>query len=166
MRAMQTSKTSKLKVMAIVRKSRHLSCALLPVLHDVQNEFGHVPVEAVEVVADELNLSRAEVHGVVSFYHDFRQEQPANQIVEICRAEACQAVGARALQESLEKKFSTQADSPNNGGGTMLKAVYCFGNCACGPNIRIDGRIYGRVSPAGIDELFSKHLSPGGANDS
>ena len=153
---MQMTKYSEEKARAIVRGLRDLPGALLPVLHRVQEEFGYVPKKSVAVIANELNLSRAEVHGVISFYHDFRQEPPARHIVEICRAEACQAVGARALQESLEQTWSTKVGHKSADDYMMFKAVYCLGNCACGPNVKIDGRIHGRVSADQVTELLAR----------
>ena len=152
---MQTVEYSEEKVRAIVRGLRDMAGPLLPVLHRVQEEFGYVPKRSVAAIADELNLSRAEVHGVISFYHDFRQEPPARHIVEICRAEACQAVGARALQKSLEQIWSTKVGDKSADDYLMFKAVYCLGNCACAPNVKIDGRIHGRVSADQVTELLA-----------
>ncbi len=158
---MGTIKNSEVKVRAIAHNLHDMPGALLPILHRVQNEFGYLPKDSVPVVASELNLSRAEVHGVISFYHDFRQEPPASHIVEICRAEACQAVGARALQEKLELTLSAKVGHKSPDGNMMLKAVYCLGNCACGPNIKIDGKIHGRVSADRVAELLSQQVAAG-----
>ena len=158
---METIENSEAKVRAIAHELRDMPGALMPVLHRVQGEFGYLPKTSVSVIADELNLSRAEVYGVISFYHDFRQEPPARHIIEICRAEACQAVGARTLQVDLEQAFSTKVGQQNADGSMMLKAVYCLGNCACGPNVKIDGELHGRVSPDRISELLSQHRDAG-----
>ena len=158
---MKAMANNELKVREIALTFSDTAGALLPILHAVQDEFGYLPKESIAVIANELNLSRAEVHGVISFYHDFRQEPPARHIVEICRAEACQAVGARALQSALERTLSTKLGQGSADGNMMLKAVYCFGNCACGPNIRVDGKIHGRVSAAHIEELLTHEFAGG-----
>ena len=125
---MQTIKNSEAKVRALAHDLRDMPGALLPILHRVQNEFGYLPKESIALVASELNLSRAEVHGVISFYHDFRQDPPADHIVEICRAEACQAVGARALQETLEQTLSTKVIIRRNCKATCSPRQNSFNN--------------------------------------
>ena len=140
----------------IAREARDTPGALLPVLHAVQNRLGCIPGESVAPIADELNLSRAEVHGVISFYHDFRQKPPARRVLQICRSEACQALGARALEQALEQHLSTKIGAGTGSGEMSLEAVYCLGNCACGPTVRIDGRIHGRVSTASVVALLAQ----------
>ncbi|MEU6339362.1 NAD(P)H-dependent oxidoreductase subunit E [Streptomyces sp. NPDC046977] len=126
---------------------------LLPILHSVQAELGCVPQEAVPVLADELNLSRADVHGVVTFYHDFRREPAGRTTVRICRAEACQAVGAEDLmdwaREAGLKPGGTTAD-----GSVTVEQVFCLGNCALGPSVEVNGRLYGRVGTARLGSLL------------
>ena len=129
--------------------------ALLPVLHAVQDRLGHIPPEAVKRIASALNLSRAEVHGVVSFYHHFREHPCGRHVVEICRAEACQARGARHLDEYARSRLGcgfheTSAD------GVSLEPVYCLGLCATGPAIAIDGTPYSRVTAARFDALLER----------
>jgi formate dehydrogenase subunit gamma len=121
--------------------------ALMPVLHDVQAELGHIAREDVETVADVLNLSVAEVHGVVSFYKDFRTEPPAAHTVALCRGEACQSVGAEALYAE------TRARAGSLGPDVEVDEVFCLGNCALGPSGTIDGRLHGRLSGARLDAL-------------
>ena len=118
---------------------------LLPILHRVQHEFGYVPIEAVPVIAEVLNLTRAEVHGAVSFYHDFRTAPPAPTIVKICRAEACQAMGGRTLAADLE------ADIPP---ATAIEKTYCLGLCATAPAAMIGTEVHGRLSAARLRELI------------
>jgi formate dehydrogenase subunit gamma len=121
--------------------------ALMPVLHAVMEELGHVAREDVETIADVLNLSVAEVHGVVSFYHDFRTEPPATHRVALCRGEACQSVGAEALYAE------TRARAASLGGDVEVAEVFCLGNCALGPSGTVDGRLHGRLSGDLIDAL-------------
>lgn len=132
--------------------------ALLPVLHAVQAELGHVPQEAIPVLADEFNLSRADVHGVVTFYHDFRREPARRTTVRICRAEACQALGANSLvgyaREAGLSLGETTAD-----GAVTVEQVFCLGNCALGPAVEVNGRLHGRVSPAGLGAILNGTVS-------
>jgi formate dehydrogenase subunit gamma len=121
--------------------------ALMPVLHEVVDELGHIDREDVEAIADVLNLSVAEVHGVVSFYHDFRTEPPAAHVVSLCRAEACQSVGAEALYaETRDRAAELGAD-------VEVGEVFCLGNCALGPSGTLDGRLHGRLSRERLDAL-------------
>ena len=123
---------------------------LLPILHAVQAAFGCVPREAVPIIAHELNLTRAEVHGVVSFYHDFREVPPGKRVVKICRAEACQAVGGRALAERVLKHFRIGWGETSADGAVTVEAVYCLGFCSVAPAALVDGEPHGR--------LEAKHL--------
>ncbi len=122
-----------------------LDGALLPILHAINDRFGHVDERAVPIVADVLNLTRAEVHGVLTFYHDFRRAPAPRHVVRLCRAEACQAMGADALHAELEKAC--------RGGPVLVEAVYCLGNCALSPAALIDGKLYGRLDVAKVLEL-------------
>jgi formate dehydrogenase subunit gamma len=121
--------------------------ALLPILHDIQAEFGYVDKAAVPIIADELNLSRADVYGVLSFYHDFREQPVHGPVVRVCRAEACQANGAEALFEHAQQAS-----------GVTVEQVFCFGNCALGPAVEVDGRLHGRVDAARFDALVDKKV--------
>jgi len=119
--------------------------SLLPVLHAVQLEFACIDPRAVPVIADALNLSRAEVHGVVTFYRDFRQEPPARHAVRICRAEACQATGAERLVAQARTHLGIALGATTADGSVSLDDVFCLGNCALGPSVTVDGRLHGRV---------------------
>ena len=130
--------------------------AILPVLHAIQDEFGHVPEQAVPVIARGLNLSRAEVHGVITFYHHFRSHAPGRHVVQVCRAEACQAVGAVALEAHAKKCLGIDFHETTADGAVTLEAVYCLGNCAVGPSLRVDDDIVGRVTPARFDEIVAE----------
>lgn len=128
--------------------------ALLPVLHSIQDMLGHVPKEAVSMIAEAMNLSRAEIHGVMTFYHDFRSEPAGENIVHLCRAEACQAMGARELERHVIESLGIGYGETTADGLVTLEPVYCLGNCACTPSIRINDEIHARVTSAKFDELL------------
>jgi formate dehydrogenase subunit gamma len=128
---------------------------LLEILHAVQNEKGFLSDGALRTITHALNLSRAEVHGVVSFYHDYKREKQADQTIKICRAEACQALGADALIADAEKAFGVKLDK--GGIDVGLEAAYCLGNCALSPAVMIDNKLYGRVDIAKLKNLSMKH---------
>lgn len=129
--------------------------ALLPVLHAVQTALKHIPKESVPVIARELNLSVAEVHGVVTFYHYFRTTAPGRHVLHLCRAEACQAVGAVALEAHAKRVLGVEYHGTTADGAVSLEPVYCLGNCALGPALMVDERLEGRVTPERFDELVS-----------
>ncbi len=133
--------------------------ALIPLLHAVQQRLGHIPPDTVPLVADALNLSRAEVHGVASFYHDFHLIPTAAHVVQLCMAESCQAVGCRELATHAHEQLGVGFDEATPDGRVQLKRVYCLGNCATGPNIRLNDRVHGRVTPARFDALLAEHAS-------
>ena len=126
---------------------------LVQMLHEFIERFAWIPEEAIRQLAEELNLSRADVHGVVSFYHDFRTAPPGKKIVRICQAEACQAMGSDDLTAHAEKALGLEMDTSN--ADLTLEPVYCLGNCACSPSIMVDGEVYGRVDPGRFDEILS-----------
>lgn len=130
--------------------------ATLPILHALQDELGHVPDAAVPLIAERLNLSRAEVHGVVTFYHHFRREKPGRHVVQICRAEACQAVGARALEAHAKQALGCDFHHTTADGAVTLEAAYCLGLCASGPAIRVDDEMVARVDAARFDEVIAE----------
>lgn len=129
--------------------------ALLPVLHEIQAALGCIPPEHVPDIARALHLSRAEVHGVVSFYHDFRSVPGGRTHVQICRAEACQSVGARELERHATEALGISLGETTADGAVTLDGVYCLGNCACGPSVRIDDRVHGRVDSDKLDRLLA-----------
>lgn len=138
----------------IVAGMKHLPGALLPVLHRVQEVFGYIPQATVPTIADGLNLSRAEVHGVISFYHHFRTAPTGRHVIQLCRAEACQAVGARQLEKHITAALHIAVGDTTANGDVTLLPVYCLGNCACGPSLQLDDEIYGRVTPDRFDALL------------
>jgi len=135
---------------------------LLEVLHAIQARLGHVPESIVPLVAEGLNLSRAEVHGVITFYHYFRREAPGRHIVSVCQAESCQAMGAEALTEHAKRRLGVDLHQTTADGQFSLEPIYCLGNCACSPAVMIDGRLAGRVSPERFDTLIAEAKGAGG----
>jgi formate dehydrogenase subunit gamma len=128
---------------------------LVQILNAFVDEFGYISEEAVRHIAGEVNLSRAEVHGVVSFYHDHRRSPAGKRIVKICQAESCQAMGSRALTAHAEKSLGIDMHSTSEDGEVTLEPVYCLGNCACSPAIMIDNRVFGRVDADRFDSLMA-----------
>ena len=126
--------------------------ALLPILHVIQAVEGYIPSEAIPRIAESLNLSRAEVHGVISYYHHFRQKPAGKVVVQICRAEACQAVGADALAQDAVKALGCDFHETTRDGAVTLEPVYCLGHCACGPSAMINDDVHARMT---IDRLKS-----------
>ena len=139
----------------IVESHRGSVGALLPVLHDVQEELGCVPGESIPWIAAALNLSRAEVHGVMSFYHDFRSSPAGRHKIQLCRAEACQSMGARQLEKHAKERLGLDFGETSPDGMVTLEAVYCLGNCACAPAIRVGNDLHARVDPAAFDRLLA-----------
>ncbi|PWT85287.1 MAG: formate dehydrogenase subunit gamma [Blastocatellia bacterium] len=139
----------------IVTKLKDKPGALLPVLHAVQNRLGYVPSGAVPVIAEALNLSRAEVHGVISFYHYFRGQPPGRHTIHLCRAEACQSMNARGLEAHAKRRLGIEFHQTTTTGTFSFEPVYCLGNCACSPAMMIDGELYGRVTPERFDEIVA-----------
>jgi formate dehydrogenase subunit gamma len=129
--------------------------ALLPILHAIQDRFGYVPESAVPIVANVLNLSQAEVHGVVTFYHFFRTKPPGRHTVYVCRAEACQSMGSRALESHARRKLGVDFHETTADDRFTLEPVYCLGNCACSPTVMVDETVYGRVTPERLDEILA-----------
>jgi formate dehydrogenase subunit gamma len=139
---------------SIVQEHKNLEGALLPILHALNDHFGYVDADAVPIIADELNLSRAEVHGVVSFYHDFRKEPAGRHVVKVCRAEACQSMDGRRLEDHVEKRLKTEFGTTSADRLYTLEAVYCLGLCACSPTMMIDGELHARMTPERFDALI------------
>ncbi len=143
------------QVEAAIARLRNEPGALLPILHAVQDALGCVPSDAVPVIAQGLNLSRAEVHGVVTFYHHFRSHPPGRHVVQVCRAESCQAMGGAAIEAHAKKSLGVDWHGTTADGALTLEAVYCLGNCACSPAIRVDDDIVGRVDARRFDEVVA-----------
>jgi formate dehydrogenase subunit gamma len=126
---------------------------LLLVLHGVHDALGHIPAGAVPLIAEALNLSRAEVHGVISFYHYFRTSPPGRHTIYLCRAEACQSMHARGLEAHAKQRLGVDFHETTADGAFSLEPVYCLGNCALSPAMMVDGEIYGRVTPERFDAV-------------
>lgn len=141
-------------VQAIINRHLSMPGALLPMLHAIQDKVGYVPSETVPLIASGLNLSRAEVHGVVSFYHFFHQHPVGKHVVQICRAEACQARGSEALIAHAKATLACDFHDTTADGQFTLEPVYCLGQCACGPNIMLDDKLYARVSNDKLNRLL------------
>jgi formate dehydrogenase subunit gamma len=140
----------------IVASQLHLEGPLLPILHALQAAFGCVPQAALPVISELLNITRAEVHGVMSFYHDFREVPAGRHVVKICRAEACQAVGADALAARTLEKLGTEWHGTTANGAVTIEPVYCLGLCACGPAAMVDNKVVGRVDDAKMAKLLAE----------
>jgi formate dehydrogenase subunit gamma len=139
--------------LSIVQQKKSLDGALMPILHALNDAFGYVDASAVPVIADELNLSRAEVHGVLTFYHDFRKAPAGRHVVKICRAEACQSMAGRDLEEHIKKHLRVELGETTADKRITFEAVYCLGLCACAPSMMVDGKLHGRVTPARFDKI-------------
>ena len=134
----------------------HIDGALLPVLHAIQARCGYIPTDAVPLIADRLNLTRAEVHGVISYYHHFRQKPAGKVVVQVCRAEACQSVGADQLAEHVVRSLGCDFHETSKDGSVTLEPVYCLGHCACGPSIMVGDDVHARVTPERFDKLMQR----------
>jgi formate dehydrogenase subunit gamma len=130
--------------------------ALLPILHRIQDTLGYIPPENVADIATALNLSRAEVHGVISFYHYFRDTAPGKHTINVCRAESCQSMGSKKLETHVKNTLGIDFHETTADGKFSLEPVYCLGNCACSPAIQIGKDVYGRVSPQSFDDIISE----------
>jgi formate dehydrogenase subunit gamma len=140
----------------IIAQHTHLEGATLVILHALQQAFGYVPEPAIPLVASALNLSRAEVHGVFTFYHDFRREPAGKHVLKLCRAEACQAAGGDALAARVEAKLGIAIGNTTADERVTLEPIYCLGLCATAPSAMLDGRVVGRLNEARIDALVAE----------
>jgi formate dehydrogenase subunit gamma len=159
MRPQVTTSFDTSKLASILDEFSGQSGALLPILHAVQAAEGYVPSDTIPVIADALNLSRAEVHGVITYYHHFREKPVGKTVVQICRAEACQSVGSEALAEHAVKQIGCDFHETTKDGSFTLDPVYCLGQCACGPAIMINDDVHARVDAAKLDKLLAKARS-------
>lgn len=151
-----TAQPTEDRLREIIAEHLELEGALLPIFHAIQHEYGHVPQIAQPLIADALNISKAEVHGVMSFYHDFRTEVAGKHVVKLCRAEACQAVGADALADKARAKMGVDWHGTTKNGNVTLEPVFCLGLCACGPAAIVDGKVIGRVDEAKLDKILAE----------
>lgn len=140
----------------IIATHRDMEGAALPILHAVQEALGYVPESAIPMIADALNVTRAEMHGVVTFYHDFRREPAGRHVLKLCRAEACQAAGGGAVAERIRQKLGIQFGETSADGKVTLEPVYCLGLCATAPSAMLDGKLVGRLDRERADEIVAE----------
>lgn len=143
-------------IQALINTHRDQAGALLPILHAIQDQFGYLPPEATPLIANSLNLSRAEVQGVISFYHHFRSTPAGKHTLQICRAESCQAMGSRELEAHAKAALGIDYHQTTADGRISLEPVYCLGNCACSPSVRIGDEIQGRMDAVQLDALIAQ----------
>lgn len=153
---MSDTQPSREELLALIAPSKGLPGPLLVMLHAIQDRMGYVPASAIPVLAEELNLSRAEVQGVVGFYHHFRDRPPAKRRIEICRAESCQALQGDRLVAHIEQRTRLRLGETSADGSVSLQPVYCLGLCSASPALMIDGSVHARVTPDRFDELFAQ----------
>ncbi|QWF72475.1 formate dehydrogenase subunit gamma [Methylomonas paludis] len=154
---MQDYQNQKSTVLAILDDHLTMPGNLLPILHSIQDTLGYIPPAAVADIASALYLSHAEVHGVISFYHYFRETPPGQHTIHICRAESCQSMGSKALENHAKQALGIDFHETSADGKFSLEPVYCLGNCGCSPAITIDNAVYGRVSPERFDKLLASY---------
>ncbi len=147
-----------------IARLRALPGALLPILHAIQDELGFVPPAAIDRIAEAMNLSRAEVHGVVTFYHDFRTKPPGRHVLKLCRAEACQAMGSERLEQRLRDQHGLPMHATSPDGAVTLEPVYCLGNCSLSPSALLDGRLVGRLDAPRLDAWLADCRRAGGGS--
>ena len=147
-------------VLRVVAANRTRPGALIEILHGVQAELGFIPPAAVPVLAQELNLSRAEVHGVVSFYHYFRHSAPGQQTIRVCQAESCQAAGSAGLTAFAKKQMGIDFHQTTADKACSLEPVYCLGNCALSPSVMVDKEVFGRVTEQRFNEILAEAREP------
>ncbi|ARP62052.1 formate dehydrogenase subunit gamma [Mesorhizobium sp. WSM1497] len=141
---------------AIIQEMKGLEGPLLPILHGIQEEFGHVPKDALPLIAEALNISRAEVHGVVSFYHDYRSHPAGRHVLKLCQAESCQSMGSDAIAAKLQQLLGIGFHETTRDGSVTLEPVYCLGLCACSPAAMLDGEVIGRLDDEKLDEIVAE----------
>jgi formate dehydrogenase subunit gamma len=152
----QASTEISTRTLAVVEEWSDVEGPLLPILHGVQKEFGYVPSEALPVIAKALNLTRADVYGVVSFYHDFRDQPAGRHVLKVCRAESCQAMGGDAVADRLRSVLGVDWHETSKDGAVTLEPVYCLGLCACSPTAMLDGEVIGRLDEEKIGEIAAE----------
>ena len=153
---MQSSETVSERLARVIEDNKGLDGPCLPTLIAIQEEFGYVPAEAVAMLADALNLSRADVHGVLTFYHELHTKPQGKHVVRLCRAESCQAAGGEEVAADVEKRLGVKCGETAADGSVTVEAVYCFGNCALSPAATVDGRLMGRVTADAVADAVKK----------
>lgn len=143
------------KVDAAISRLSSMRGACLPMLHAIQEDLGFVPHEAVQRIADAINMSRADVHGILTYYHDFRTASPGCHVLKLCRAESCQAMGSEELELHVSQQHGAALGQTSEDGELTVEPIYCLGNCALSPAVQLDGKVYGRVNPQRLDALLA-----------
>ncbi len=143
-------------VSAALEKYSSTEGALLPILHEIQDALGYIPPDTIDVIGKGINRSRAEVHGVVSFYHHFRTHKPGRHIIQVCRSEACQAVGALGVIEKLKRTLGIDFHESTSDGQITLEPIYCLGHCACAPALMVNGEPRAKMTPDLVDSLVNE----------
>ncbi|MDP4893589.1 formate dehydrogenase subunit gamma [Cypionkella sp.] len=151
---MLDSATLSARLEEILYAHKDMEGSLLPILHAVQADFGYVPPEALPIIAKDLNITRAEAHGVMSFYHDFREKPAGRHVLKLCRAEACQAMGGDRVAAHAQKALGLDWHETSADGAVTLDPIFCLGLCACGPAAMLDGKLIGRIDEARIDAII------------
>ena len=144
------------RTIEIINEYKTAEGPLLPVLHAIQEEFGYVPAETLTLIAEALNLSRAEVHGVMTFYHDFRASPAGRHVIRLCRAEACQSMDGDRVAEAVQKLLGIGWGETTGDGKITLEAVYCLGLCACAPAAQVDDRLIGRLNEGKAEQMIAE----------
>ena len=144
------------EISALIDEHMHLEGPLLPMLHAIQDAYGYVPQMAVPIIAKALNVTKAEVHGVISFYHDYRKAPAGRHVLKICRAEACQSMGGKALAEGVLAQLGLDWHGTTANGNLTVEPVYCLGLCACSPAAMIDGKVVGRLTSERMSALLKE----------
>ena len=144
------------KIAVYIQEYQDKPGALLPLMHAIQDDLGFVPEESYKLISKAYNLSVAEIHGFVTFYHHFRTHLPGKNILQICRAESCQAMGSEDLENYCQEKLGIDYHQTTKDNSITLEPVYCLGNCACSPAIMINQDVVGRVTPEKIDQIIKK----------
>jgi formate dehydrogenase subunit gamma len=147
---------------SLISEHLHLEGAMLPILHALQNEFGYVDEAAIPLLAEALNISKAEVLGTITFYHDFRHEPPGRTVIKLCRAEACQSVGCEELVAHAKSHHNLSMDSTSEDGSVTLETVYCLGNCALGPAALVNDELVGRIDQKKFTQIIEHAASTAG----
>lgn len=142
------------KIQVIIAQHKNMPGALLPLLHSIQDTIGYVPEACYLPISKALALSVAEVHGVVTFYHHFRRHPGGRHILQVCRAESCQAMGSEKLEASIKSSLGIDYHQTTQDGAITLEPVYCLGNCACSPAVMMDDEVYGRMDNQKVAELI------------
>jgi formate dehydrogenase subunit gamma len=140
----------------VIAACEGLEGPLLPILHGIQEEFGFVPTDAVPIIAQALNISRAEAHGVVTFYHDFRSAPAGRHVLKLCQAEACQAMGSEKVAALVQQALGIGFHETARDGSVTLEPVYCLGLCACAPAAMLDGAVIGRLDASAVEDLVAE----------